>query len=74
MIALLLEPFAYEYMLKAIFLSSLVGGVCAFLSAYLMLKGWSLIGDALSHAVVPGVAIAYALGAPYALGALFCGI
>lgn len=74
MIALLLEPFAYEYMLKAIFLSSLVGGVCAFLSAYLMLKGWSLIGDALSHAVVPGVAIAYALGAPYALGAFFSGI
>ena len=74
MIALLFEPFAYEYMLKAIFLSSLVGGVCAFLSAYLMLKGWSLIGDALSHAVVPGVAIAYALGAPYALGAFFSGI
>lgn len=74
MIALLLEPFAYEYILKAIFLSSLVGGVCAFLSAYLMLKGWSLIGDALSHAVVPGVAIAYALGAPYALGAFFSGI
>ncbi|OAV29058.1 metal ABC transporter permease [Moraxella catarrhalis] len=74
MIVLLLEPFAYEYMLKAIFLSSLVGGVCAFLSAYLMLKGWSLIGDALSHAVVPGVAIAYALGAPYAVGAFFSGI
>ena len=74
MITLLLEPFAYEYMLKAIFLSSLVGGVCAFLSAYLMLKGWSLIGDALSHAVVPGVAIAYALGVPYALGAFFSGI
>lgn len=74
MIALLLEPFAYEYMLKAIFLSSLVGGICAFLSAYLMLKGWSLIGDALSHAVVPGVAIAYALGAPYAVGAFFSGI
>lgn len=74
MITLLLEPFAYEYMLKAIFLSSLVGGVCAFLSAYLMLKGWSLIGDALSHAVVPGVAIAYALGAPYAVGAFFSGI
>ena len=74
MITLLLEPFAYEYMLKAIFLSSLGGGVCAFLSAYLMLKGWSLIGDALSHAVVPGVAIAYALGAPYAVGAFFSGI
>lgn len=74
MIELLLEPFAYEYMIKAILLSSLVGGVCAFLSAYLMLKGWSLIGDALSHAVVPGVAIAYAFGLPYALGAFFSGI
>ena len=73
-IALLVEPFAYEYMIKAIVLSSLVGGVCAFLSAYLMLKGWSLIGDALSHAVVPGVAIAYALGLPYALGAFLSGI
>ena len=66
---LLAEPFAYEYMVKAMVLSSLVGGVCTFLSAYLMLKGWSLIGDALSHAVVPGVAIAYALGLPYAIGA-----
>ena len=71
---LLAEPFAYEYMVIAMVLSSLVGGVCAFLSAYLMLKGWSLIGDALSHAVVPGVAIAYALGLPYAIGAFFSGI
>ncbi|MBE9590543.1 metal ABC transporter permease [Moraxella sp. K127] len=74
MFALLAEPFAYEYMVKAMVLSSVVGGVCAFLSAYLMLKGWSLIGDALSHAVVPGVAIAYALGLPYAIGAFFSGI
>ncbi|MFA9485969.1 MULTISPECIES: metal ABC transporter permease [unclassified Moraxella] len=72
--SLLTEPFAYEYMLKAMALSSLVGGVCALLSAYLMLKGWSLIGDALSHAVVPGVAIAYALGLPFAVGAFFSGI
>lgn len=74
MIEVLLEPFMYNYMVKAILLSACVGGVCAFLSAYLMLKGWSLIGDALSHAVVPGVAIAYALGLPYALGASFSGI
>ncbi|WP_276584107.1 metal ABC transporter permease [Moraxella bovis] len=72
--SLLAEPFAYEYMVKAMVMSSVVGGVCAFLSAYLMLKGWSLIGDALSHAVVPGVAIAYALGLPYAIGAFFSGI
>lgn len=71
---ILLEPFAYAYMVKAIFLSAAVGGMCAFLSAYLMLKGWSLIGDALSHSVVPGVAITYALGLPYSLGAFVSGI
>lgn len=71
---ILVEPFQYEYMTKAILLSAAVGGICAFLSSYLMLKGWSLIGDALSHSVVPGVAIAYALSLPYALGAFFSGI
>lgn len=74
MLDILLEPFHYEYMLKAIVVSAAVGGICAFLSAYLMLKGWSLIGDALSHSVVPGVAIAYALSLPYAIGAFFSGI
>lgn len=74
MLDVLLEPFAYNYMQKAIFVSMGVGLVCAFLSAFLMLKGWSLIGDALSHAVVPGVAIAYALKLPYAVGAFFSGI
>ena len=71
---ILLEPFGYEYMNKAIILSTAIGAICAFLSAYLMLKGWSLIGDALSHAVVPGVAIAYAFSLPYAVGAFFSGI
>ncbi|MEM1300761.1 MAG: metal ABC transporter permease [Pseudomonadota bacterium] len=70
---LMLEPFAYSYMVNAMWVSALVGGVCAFLSAYLMLKGWSLIGDALSHSVVPGVAGAYLLGLPYALGAFLSG-
>jgi manganese/iron transport system permease protein len=60
-------------MTNAMWVSALVGGVCAFLSAYLMLKGWSLIGDALSHAVVPGVAGAYMLGLPFALGAFLSG-
>lgn len=73
MIDILLEPFAYDYMNKAIFAAGIVGAVCAFLSAYLMLRGWSLIGDALSHSVVPGVAGAYALGLPYAVGAFFTG-
>lgn len=56
---ILFEPFHYAYMTNAIIASALTGGVCAFLSAYLMLRGWSLIGDALSHAVVPGVSGAY---------------
>jgi len=71
--SLLLEPFSYGYMVNAMWVSALVGAVCAFLSAYLMLKGWSLIGDALSHAIVPGVAGAYMLGLPFALGAFFSG-
>ncbi|MBS9719666.1 metal ABC transporter permease [Tianweitania sp. BSSL-BM11] len=71
--ALLIEPFGYGYMTNAMWVSALVGGVCAFLSAYLMLKGWSLIGDALSHSVVPGVAGAYMLGLPFAFGAFLSG-
>jgi len=70
---LMLEPFGYEYMLNAMWVSALVGGVCAFLSCYLMLKGWSLIGDALSHSIVPGVAGAYMLGLPFSLGAFLSG-
>ena len=70
---ILLEPFGYGYMTNAMWISALVGAVCAFLSAYLMLKGWSLIGDALSHAIVPGVAGAYMLGLPFALGAFLSG-
>ncbi len=70
---LLFEPFSYGYMVNAMWVSALVGAVCAFLSAYLMLKGWSLIGDALSHAIVPGVAGAYMLGLPFAVGAFFSG-
>jgi manganese/iron transport system permease protein len=73
-IADLLIPFSYDYMWKAMWVSALVGAVCAFLSAYLMLKGWSLMGDALGHSIVPGVAAAYIIGAPFALGAFFAGI
>ncbi|SBV93413.1 Chelated iron transport system membrane protein YfeC [uncultured Alphaproteobacteria bacterium] len=69
----LLEPFAYDYMRTAMAIGAMVGGICAFLSAYMMLKGWSLIGDALSHAIVPGVAGAYMLGLPFALGAFLAG-
>lgn len=74
MLELLLQPFEYNYMVKAIWVSALVGAVCAFLSSYLILKGWSLMGDALSHSVVPGVAGAYILGLPYAVGAFFTGL
>jgi manganese/iron transport system permease protein len=73
MIEALLSPFQYSYMTNAMWVSALVGGVCAFLSVYLMLKGWSLIGDALSHSIVPGVAGAYLLGLPFALGAFIAG-
>lgn len=71
--SVLLEPFAYGYMVNAIWVSALVGAVCGFLSAFLMLRGWSLIGDALSHSIVPGVAGAYMLGLPFALGAFIAG-
>lgn len=70
----ILLPFSYNYMEKAMWVSALVGAVCAFLSAFLMLKGWSLMGDALAHSIVPGVALAYILKFPFAIGAFFAGI
>jgi manganese/iron transport system permease protein len=70
----LIVPFAYDYMVKAMWVSALVGGTCAFLSAFLMLKGWSLMGDALGHSIVPGVAGAYLLKLPYAAGAFLAGL
>jgi manganese/iron transport system permease protein len=60
-------------MVNAMWVSALTGAICAFLSCYLMLKGWSLIGDALSHSIVPGVAGAYMLGLPFAAGAFLAG-
>ncbi len=72
--SLLLEPFAYDYMRTALWVCALVGAVCGLLSGFVILKGWSLLGDALSHAVVPGVAIAYVLGLPFALGAFTSGL
>lgn len=71
--SLLLEPFSYGYMWSAIWVSGLTGAVCGFLSAFLMLKGWSLIGDALAHSIVPGVAVAWMLGLPLAAGAFVAG-
>jgi len=70
----LLTPFAYDYVLPAVWVSAVVGGVCGLLSCYVTLKGWSLMGDALSHAVVPGVVLAWVAGAPFAIGAFVSGI
>ena len=73
MSAELTAPFFYNYMINAMLISSLVGALCGFLSAYLILKGWSLIGDALSHSIVPGVAGAYMIGVPLFVGAFLSG-
>jgi manganese/iron transport system permease protein len=70
----MLAPFSYDYMLTALWVSTLIGAVCGLLSGFITLKGWSLMGDALSHAVVPGVALAYLAGLPFALGAFTIGL
>jgi ABC-type Mn2+/Zn2+ transport system permease subunit len=78
MIERLLEPFQFQFMVEAMVAGAFVATVCAVLSCYLVLKGWSLMGDAISHAVLPGIVIAYAIGAPLAAGAfvsgLFCAV
>ena len=68
------EPLQYEFVVKAIWVSAFVGLVCAVLSCYITLKGWSLMGDAVSHAVVPGVVVAYILNLPFAVGAFVFGL
>jgi len=70
----LLEPFQFPFMVDAMVVGVAVGAVCAVLSCYLVLKGWSLMGDAISHAVLPGIVIAYAVGLPLALGAFLSGL
>ena len=69
----LIEPLQYPFLVRAIWVSAFVGLVCAVLSCYITLKGWSLMGDAVSHAVVPGVVVAYALNIPFAIGAFIFG-
>lgn len=69
----LTEPLQYGFFVQAIWVSAFVGVVCAVLSCYITLKGWSLMGDAVSHAVVPGVVVAYAIGIPFAVGAFLFG-
>jgi ABC-type Mn2+/Zn2+ transport system permease subunit len=70
----LLEPFRYGFMVDAMVVGAAIGAVCAVLSCYLVLKGWSLMGDAISHAVLPGIVLAYAIGLPLALGAFLSGL
>ncbi len=70
----LAAPFQYSFMIEALLVSALVGTVCAILSCYLILKGWALMGDAVSHAVLPGVVGAYVLGIPLAVGAFIAGL
>jgi manganese transport system permease protein len=69
----LLEPLSYDFMLRALATSVIAAIVCAVLSCWLVLVGWSLMGDAVSHSVLPGVVLAYAVGAPFALGAIVFG-
>ena len=72
-IDLLLEPFQYDFMVRALVTTVIAAIVCAVLSCWLVLVGWSLMGDAVSHAVLPGVVLAYVVGVPFALGAVVFG-
>ena len=67
---LLVDPFQYAFIRRALLVTIVASVVCAVLSCWLVLIGWSLMGDAVSHAVLPGVALSYLLGAPFAVGAL----
>ena len=68
------DPFQYEFMVKALGVGALVGVVCAVLSCFITLKGYSLLGDAVSHSVLPGVVLAYLIGLPFAIGAFVFGL
>ena len=70
----LIEPFMYGFMVKALVIAALVGCVCAVVSCYLILKGWSLMGDAISHAVLPGIVVAYLVHIPLGAGAFAAGL
>ncbi len=70
----LITPFQYEFMVKATLISALTGAICAVLSCFVILKGWSLMGDAVSHSVLPGVVLAYVVGLPFAVGAFIFGL
>ena len=67
-------PLAYDFMVRAILISGFIGIVCAVLSCFMTLKGWALMGDAVSHSVTPGVVLANILGLPFAIGAFVFGV
>jgi manganese transport system permease protein len=73
LVAWFTEPLRYDFMVKALLMSAVTGLVCALLSCYMILKGWSLMGDAVSHSVLPGVVFAYILGLPFGVGAFASG-
>lgn len=73
-IAFLMEPMSHDFMVRALVMSALIGAVCAVFSCFLILKGWALMGDAVSHAVLPGIALAYVAGLPLAAGAFAAGL
>jgi ABC-type Mn2+/Zn2+ transport system permease subunit len=70
----LIEPLQYGFMVEAMLIAAMIGAVCAILSCYLVLKGWSLMGDAVSHAMLPGIVLAYIVGLPLAVGAFAAGL
>ena len=74
MLSALIEPFQFSFMVNAILVAAIVAVPCALLSVFLVLKGWALMGDAMSHAVFPGVVVAYILGIPFAIGAFIAGL
>ncbi|MEQ9873145.1 metal ABC transporter permease [Pectobacterium brasiliense] len=74
LISWLIEPLSYPFMQRALLAAVVTGTVCAVLSCYLVLKGWSLMGDAISHAVLPGIVVAFLLGIPLVIGAFVSGI
>ncbi|RRO00176.1 metal ABC transporter permease [Pectobacterium aquaticum] len=74
LISWLIDPLSYPFMQRALLAAVVTGTVCAVLSCYLVLKGWSLMGDAISHAVLPGIVVAFLLGIPLVIGAFVSGI
>lgn len=74
LIALIVEPLGQEFMRRALLMTTLVAVACSVFSCFLILKGWSLMGDAVSHAVLPGLVLAHLLALPLAVGAFVSGL